>query len=340
MTSAPASPARRPCALLLMTAESYAAAFSEKGLARLQRSVELLLPGPVVSVADLPNGVLTRVEVLITGWGTDPVGPHMPRMPGLRAVVHTAGTVKSFLTPEIITGGVAVSTATAVNARPVAEFTTAAIILALKRTPAVLASYHSTHEKRGEGYPAGVGANGATIGLIGASRVARAMKPWLDLLDVRVLVSDPYLADSEADALGWDLVELDVLLRHSDVVSLHAPATPETEGMLGAEQFALMKDGATFINTARGSLVDHDALAREAASGRLDAMLDVTDPEPLPAEHPLWDLPNVWLTPHIAGSIGDEVRRLGDSAIDEVERYATGRPFERPVDISTWSVIG
>lgn len=336
-----ASSALRPGALLVMDAASYEAALSPEARERLASATELLLPEPVTDVASVPDDVLARAEVLVTGWGAAPIAPHASRLPALRAVVHTAGTVKHLVTPELMRDGVAVSTATAVNAQPVAEFATAAIVFALKRVPAAMDHYRRTKLKRvGDDFPTAIGAHGATVGLIGASRVARAMKPWLELLEVDVLISDPYLDAAGAAALGWEQVELDELLRRSDVVSLHAPSTPETAGMIGAEQLAAMKDGATFINTARGALLDHDALAREAASGRLDAMLDVTHPEPLPADHPLWNLPNVWITPHIAGSSGNEVRRLGDSAIDEVERFVAGAPFERPVELATWEVIG
>ena len=336
----PGEATTRPGALLVMTDASYAAALSPAARERLATAVDLLLPDPVTGVAGLPDDLLSRVEVLVTGWGAEPLTPHIDRLPELKAVVHTAGTVKHLVTPEMIQDGLAVSTATAVNAGPVAEFSIAAIIFALKRVQAALVNYHETRDKRGNGYVAGLGLNGAVVGLIGASRVARAMKPWLDMLDVHVLIADPYLDPADADALGWELVDLTTLLHRSDVVSLHAPSTPETAGMIGAAEFALMKDGVTFINTARGAHIDHDALAREAASGRLDAMLDVTDPEPLPADHPLWELSNVWITPHIAGSIGQEVLRLGDSAVDEVERYVAGIPFERPVVASTWAMIG
>jgi phosphoglycerate dehydrogenase-like enzyme len=92
-----------------------------------------------------------------------------------------------------------------------------------------------------------------------------------------------------------------------------------------------LRDGATLVNTARGSLVDHDALLAELRCGRISAVLDVTDPEPLPPDSPLYTLPNVVLTPHIAGSLGTEVRRLGDAAIEELARYAAGHPFAHPL---------
>ena len=126
-------------------------------------------------------------------------------------------------------------------------------------------------------------------------------------------------------------MDLPELLRRSDIVSLHAPALPETHHLIGAEQLALMPDGATLVNTARGALVDTAALEREALTGRLSAILDVTDPEPLPATSVLHDLPNVMLTPHIAGSLGSEARRMSDHALDELARLVAGEPVRSPV---------
>ena len=110
----------------------------------------------------------------------------------------------------------------------------------------------------------------------------------------------------------------------SDIVSLHAPILPATRHMIDARRLALMRDGATLINTARGWLVDQAALEAELVSGRIDAVIDVTEPEVLPANSPLYDLPNVLLTPHIAGALGAERERLGDQVVAEVERYVQG----------------
>ncbi|MGG2479179.1 NAD(P)-dependent oxidoreductase, partial [Rhizobium sp. BR5] len=107
----------------------------------------------------------------------------------------------------------------------------------------------------------------------------------------------------------------------SDVISLHAPSLPQTRHMIGAEELARMKDGATLINTARGALVDEDALLAELKTGRIEAVIDVTDPEVPPPDSPLYSLPNVFLTPHIAGATGLERARLGDMAIAEIERF-------------------
>ncbi|CAM5446760.1 hydroxyacid dehydrogenase [Streptomyces tanashiensis] len=104
--------------------------------------------------------------------------------------------------------------------------------------------------------------------------------------------------------------------------------------MIGPAQLAAMPDGTTLINTARGSLVDEAALLPHLVTGRLHAILDVTDPELPPADSPLYTLPNVLLTPHVAGSLGNELHRMADQALEEVARYGRGEPFAEEVRAS------
>jgi phosphoglycerate dehydrogenase-like enzyme len=115
------------------------------------------------------------------------------------------------------------------------------------------------------------------------------------------------------------------------VLSLHAPELPETRHLIGEQELKLLPDQATVINTARGSLLDPAALAAECATGRLFAILDVTDPEPLPADSPLRGLPGVLITPHIAGSQGTEILRLTDHALAELARWTAGEPLRTEV---------
>jgi phosphoglycerate dehydrogenase-like enzyme len=141
-----------------------------------------------------------------------------------------------------------------------------------------------------------------------------------------VLVHDPYADAAAVAAEGAQLVELDELLMRSEILSLHLPELPQTRHAIGARELALLPDGATIINTARGSVIDTLALERECVSGRLSAILDVTDPDPLPVGSPLAGLPNVMLTPHIAGSLGTETRRMSAQALAELERFVLGEP--------------
>jgi phosphoglycerate dehydrogenase-like enzyme len=180
-------------------------------------------------------------------------------------------------------------------------------------------------------YP-GVGNLGRTVGIVGASLVGRHVLRLLAPFDLHPLLADPYLTAADAAELGAELVELPELFRRSDVVSVHAPALPATRGMIDATLLAMLPDGSTLINTARGSLVDEHALVANLRTGRISAVLDVTEPELPAADSPLWDLPNVLLTPHAAGAVGTELARLGATAVDELTRFAAGEPLAHPVD--------
>jgi phosphoglycerate dehydrogenase-like enzyme len=255
-------------------------------------------------------------------------------MPRLSAIVHAAGTVKTFLSADVYARGIQVSSAVEANAVPVAEFTFASIVFTAKHVRAFAREYQASRDLGCRDLPhvaERAGTKGITVGVVGASRVGRRVLRLLRNLEVSVLVSDPYLTESDAEALGASLTGLDELVGRSDIVTLHAPALPETARMIDRDRLAAMRAGAVLINTARGSLVDTEALTAELVSGRISAVLDVTEPEPLPPDSPLYDLPNVQLTPHIAGSVGNEMPRLLEYAIAEIERLAAGLPLRYPV---------
>jgi phosphoglycerate dehydrogenase-like enzyme len=276
--------------------------------------------------------VLARAEILITGWGAPAVDRQaLDRMPRLRAVLHAAGSVRAFVTDACWDRGLLVSSAAQANAVPVAEYTLAAILLAGKRAFRLREDFNRARGELRTDHLGRIGNHRATVGVIGASRVGRRVLELLRPLDLVPLLADPYLDPAAATRLGATLMPLDELLAASDVVTLHAPQLPETHHMLDRRRLALIPDGATLINTSRGALVDHEALTEELVAGRIDAILDVTDPEPLPSGSPLYRLPNVFLTPHIAGSMGNELERLGAAVVGEVARLVEGRPLEYPV---------
>jgi phosphoglycerate dehydrogenase-like enzyme len=281
---------------------------------------------------DRARSVLARAEVLFGHWGCPLLDADALELaPGLRLLAYAGGTVKQVVSPAVFERGVLVTSAASANAMPVAEYTLAVILLANKNVFVV-------HELSRPGIEPGSlslptpGNYAKAVGIVGASHVGRRVIELLRPFDLGVIVADPYLSASEARSLPAEKMELDEVLACAEVVSLHAPALPSTEGMIGARELALMKDGATLVNTARGSLVDARALERELASGRISAVLDVTEPdEPLPPDSPLHALPNVFVTPHIAGSNGTEVERLADFALEEIRRYVAGEPPRHPV---------
>jgi phosphoglycerate dehydrogenase-like enzyme len=280
---------------------------------------------------------LASVEVLVTGWSCPPLTAQvLDAAPLLRAVIHAAGSVKSHVGPEVFARGIAVSSAADANAEPVVDYTMAVVTLAGKRAFTLARAYTAGQFAA---FPQRLGNDGRVVGVVGASRIGRRVITRLLAAGYRVLVSDPHLSPVQAAELGAELTDLDELCRRSDVLTLHAPELPETLNLIDERRLAMLPDGAVVINTARGSLLDSDALARACATGRIDACLDVTRPEPLPAGHPLLGLPNVWITPHIAGVQGSEVRRLGEFAVAEVERFVAGEPLVGVVNADQLAVL-
>ncbi|MEU3253598.1 hydroxyacid dehydrogenase [Streptomyces sp. NPDC006997] len=302
--------------------------FPESVMARLRQAADID-PGLVVQDLTEPRAAaaLAHAEVLVTGWGCPHLGAAaLTAAPSLRAVLHAAGSVRSLVGEALWRHGVSVSSAAHGNAVPVAEYTLAMILLAGKDAFTHRERFRATHTHPTPAQTAATGNLGRRVGVVGASRVGRRLLDLLRPYDLHVLLYDPYVTAAEAAALGAEPLPLDELLRRSDIVSLHAPDVPATRHMLDRRRLALIRDGAVLVNTSRGALVDHDALTDELVSGRLAAVLDVTEPEPLPADSPLYTLPNVFLTPHIAGSLGNELERLGLIVVTELERLAAGLP--------------
>ncbi|MFF8842447.1 hydroxyacid dehydrogenase [Streptomyces sp. NPDC015127] len=330
----------RPALLLAMSpgiADRLLADRHRERLTALTRTDPHLVAHDLASPSPRVAAALAEAEILLTCWGAPALTAEvLAAAPRLRAVVHAAGSVKHHVTEACWDRGIAVTSAAAANALPVAEFTLAAVLFAGKR---VLRSAHryaqvrAAHDWRAELEDAGNYRR--TVGVVGASRIGRRVIELMRPFDLRVLLYDPYVDDAGAAALGVERTGLDELCARADIVTVHAPQVAATRHMIGAPQLARMRDGTTLINTSRGSLVDEEALLPELVSGRLDAVLDVTDPELPPADSPLYELPNVLLTPHIAGSLGGELYRMADQALDEVERFTKGLPFADPVHPGT-----
>jgi phosphoglycerate dehydrogenase-like enzyme len=320
--------AHRPA---IVIAHMEGLAFDDATLDRLDRVGRILDRTPLHSWDDpRADGLLAEAEILVGHWGTPLLDANvLARAPKLRMFAYAAGTVKWYVIDELWARDIVVTSGAGANAEPVAEYTLAMILLANKAVfPAI---------DRAAGRPAWQPPPGAaphgnwdkTIGLVSASaigrRVAELLRPFPHL---RVEVFDPFVDPEVVRALGaTPIADLDELCERADVLSLHAPALPETHNLIGAPQLATLRDGATVINTSRGHCLDLDALTAELVAGRLFAVIDVTDPdEPLPDDHPLRTLPNAVLTPHVAGSQGTELARMSEWVCDEVERFVAGRP--------------
>lgn len=322
----------RPTIALAMMDGLLAHAFDPEHLDRLRQAGELLDPVPMTRFDDeRATELLAGAEVLVGHWGcptlTDEV---MAMAPKLRLFAYAAGTVKWQVTDAVWRRGVAVTSAAVANAVPVAEYATGAILLAGKGV-FLFAARERQPDARVPLDPFTVGNYHRRVGLVGASFVGRKVVELLRSTDLDLAIADPYLSEQDAEDLGVRRMGLDELCAWCDILSLHAPDIPSTRQMIGAAQLAALHDGVTIVNTARGGLIDHGAMRAELRAGRLAAVLDVTDPEPLGPDDELRTLPNVLVTPHVAGAVNGELRRLADLAVVEVERYAAGLPPRYPV---------
>lgn len=266
------------------------------------------------------------VEVLITSWGAPPLtGALLDELPALRVVVHAAGSVRKLVTDAVWERGLVVVSAADANNEPVAEFVYAQTVLALKD-----AHRRARHivEKRElpplDGIP---GIYGQRVGLVSFGSAARKVADRLRRLDADVHAWDPYQDDGVfAGARVSRADDLRDLMAGCRVVSLHTPLIPgRTEKLVTGELLRLLPQGATLINTARGAVLDEDALVGVLADRPdLFAVLDVTTEEPPAPRSPLYSLPNVVLTGHVAGTVGGERRAMGRLVVDELRRVAAG----------------
>lgn len=276
---------------------------------------------------------LRETRVVFSTWGMPCLTPEqLDALPALEAVFYAAGSVKPFAEP-LFDRKITVVSAWAANAVPVAEFTLAQIIFGLKLGWQHLRRFAELRGPEAWDRLDVPGVYGTTVGLVSLGMIGRKLCQLLRHLNVRILAFDPFVRDETLRELGAErAADLPDLFRRSDVVTIHTPWLKETEGLITGELLGLMKPNATFINTSRGALVREDeliAVLRERTD--LTAVLDVTWPEPPAAGSPLYHLPNVVLTPHIAGSSGSEVRRMSDLMIEEFRLWTEGQPLRYAV---------
>jgi len=272
-------------------------------------------------------------EILVTQLAPLSEGM-MRRLPSLKLVAVSRGGPINIDMVAAKAHGITVVNVPGRNATAVAEFTLGAI---LAETRLIRVGHEALRkgEWRGDLYRAdrtGRELSEMTVGVVGYGNIGTKVVRLLRAFGCRVLVSDPYVQLSAEDRnAGVELVALDDLLTRSDVVTLHPRVTDETRGLIGKDTIARMKPGVIFVNTARGPLVDYDALYEALVSGQIaSAMLETFAVEPVPSDWPLLQLPNVTLTPHIAGASVRTVTYAAEQAAEEVRRYLAGLPPVNP----------
>jgi len=320
---------RRPKALFIVDGPSLDLIYPLQEQQELQELADFYAP-PQTRDSIIANRELLRdAEVIFSGWGAPVMDEaFLKAAPNLKAVFYGAGTIGYCTSEAFWDRDILITSAYAGNAVPVAEYTLGVIMLSLKNF------WRFVSDSRSGG---GVGNHTryvpgcfrTTVALIGCGMIGRRLLALLEPFDLRSIVYDPFLTEAEADQLGAKLCTLDEAFQQGDVVSLHAASKRETRGLITGRHFSLMKQGATFINTARGQIVREKEMI-EALGVRTDltAVIDVVDTEPIPVDSPLLTLPNVLYTPHIAGSLGPECGRLGQYMVQEFKRYLAGEPLQ------------
>jgi phosphoglycerate dehydrogenase-like enzyme len=299
----------------------------------------------VASLTELHPVVITRsnfaqetarladLEVIFSTWGMPVLdAAQVAQLTRLRAVFYAAGSVAHFARP-FLERGIPVVSAKRANADSVAEFCFAQILLGMK------GYFRNTREYLAPAYHAdphrGPGNCGDAIAILGAGEIGLRTLELLRPYPSQKLVVSRHLSEADAAELGARKVTLPEAFAQAHVVSNHLADLPGTKGALSAALFRVLRPGAVFINTGRGAqVVEADLVAVLRERPDLTALLDVTDPEPPAADSPLFRLPNVRLTTHIAGAFNNEAPRLADLVIEEFRAFREGRPLRHAVSLS------
>ena len=331
------TPDSKPRTVMLVTKDMQAKCFSEADLARIEAVTELQPAQSDELGEETQVRLIAGAGIAVTGWGTGRLTTTMlDAALDLELVCHSAGSVRHLIDPDVfVERGIRICSARSVLATGVAEFTFGMMLVSMKAVWQLTAATSNGTWDRDAADEWFREPYGAVVGIVGASHVGREMVRLCKTLELEaILVYDPYLTDEEAKEMGVVKVELDDLMRRSDVVSLHTPAIEECRHIINTENLALMKDHAIFINTARGMCVDEQALIAELETGRILACIDVTDPEPPKPDSPLFSLPNCILTPHVAGAVKQNVYRQGRLVADQIEAFLSGSPMDGEIDLT------
>lgn len=280
----------------------------------------------VYSQSDFGKVDFSETEYLFSTWGMPAVTEEeiAANFPNLRAVFYAAGSVQNFARP-FLARGVRVFSAWQANAVPVVEYTVAEIILANKgffRASRMTRENYKEAKALFKAYP---GNYRTRVGIIGDGAIGSRVIDRLRSYELDLYVFSITMTEEQAAARGVHLASLREIFSTCDVISNHLANNEHTKGMLNAELIGLMKPNSTLINTGRGAQIDEAALIEKLRSDEsVTAVLDVTDPEPPVEGSPFYTLPNAVLTPHSAGSNGQEVWRMAEYMIEESRRFTNG----------------
>ncbi|KKI90058.1 glycerate dehydrogenase [Bacillus sp. SA1-12] len=315
--------------LFIMNQESFEFVYPEHIRTQMAELADIYAPPLTCEMVNKNPSILQNAEVIFSGWG----GPRLDQAfldaaPNLKVLFYAAGSIKQIATEHSLKRNIVITTAVQANAIPVIEFTLSQILFCLKSGWQIVRDIWGKKTFPAKPfYPAG--GYQSTVGLISLSTIGKGVAELLKHFDVDVIAYDPYADTKTAYDLGVTLCSLEHIFRKADIVSVHTPLLETTRGMIRKEHFSMMKENACFINTARGAIIREEEMIDVLKHRKdLTAVLDVTNPEPPVPESFLYTLPNVILTPHIAGSKGQECARMGVYMLEELKRYVNNEPLK------------
>ena len=284
--------------------------------------------------------ILPGAAVVVTSWGSPQITEeHVAAADDLQIVGHAAGSVKTRLAPAGHERGIVLLSAADVIAESVAEYTLWAMLSGQRN----LFPYEKIMKAERGWKPAhnwpGHSLYAKKVGIVSASMVGRRVIGLLKPFGCDVMVYDPYLSQEDASLLDARSVGLAELFAEADIISVHAPITPETRHMIQRPHFQSIRDGALFVHTARAWVLDQDALLAELQKNRFNAFIDVFEPEPLPADHPIRDLDNVFLSPHVSGHTVENRMRLVEEIVRDIERFFNNEPLRLVVPYEKMKIM-
>ncbi len=274
--------------------------------------------------------LLKEAEAIVSSWGGAILDDELlAAMPKLEVYFYGAGTIKELMTSAAWDRGIRITNAVAANAVPVAEFCLAQIIFSLKHGWKYMQLAKADNPQLWQCNKPVPGAYRSKVGIVSMGEIARKTSRLLKPFELDVYASSSYGTPELASELGVTFTTMEEIFKTCDVVSIHLPSNERTRNLIGKELLGTMKTDSTLINTARGAVINQRELI-DFLKERPDvtACIDVTEPEPPEKGCPLFDLPNVVLTPHLAGSMGGETRRLAEYMIEEIDCWLAGKPLQ------------
>lgn len=277
-------------------------------------------------------------NLLILSWESPRIEQDiLDACPDLKGVIYGAGSLRPIMTQAFLESGIPITDSKIVDSRSVAVTVLGVAISACKGLFTVANDvrkglWRDNMHTIKDFYH-------ITIGVVGASCAGSYFVELLQNFDVKVLVYDPIKTAEEIEKMGAEKTDLETLLRESDVISIHAPALPETDNMINKTNLPLIRDGAVFMNTSRGSLINEADLIEECKKNRFLVFLDVFTREPTSLDNPLRTLPNVICLPHVAGTITNGVRQIGEHVCQEAERFVKGEKPLCQVDLTKLNIL-